>query len=160
MPSTERVEISGEAPRLSLLAALFASTSPLQPLVVAGHRDLMDLIAAQASAQQREWAAAFGETGHRTVLVGGAEAGRLWTADVADDEVRLVDITLLPEWRGQGLGGLLLSRVVADAEARRRDVVLHVAPDNPARRLYARHGFCVERETETHLRLRRSHRRG
>lgn len=56
-------------------------------------------------------------------------------------ETRIVDIGLLPEWRGQGLGTLFLRAVLAEASAAGRKVSINVEVFNPARRLYDRLGF-------------------
>ena len=57
--------------------------------------------------------------------------------------MRLVDIALLPEHRGRGIGGRLVSEVLERAASEGRRVSAHVAHDNPARRLYERLGFRV-----------------
>lgn len=74
------------------------------------------------------------------VLVNGEPAGRLilarWPA-----ELRVVDIALLPEYRGRGVGGELMRRVIAEAEERGVKTSIHVERFNPAQRLYTRLGF-------------------
>ncbi len=64
-----------------------------------------------------------------------------------------MEITLLVEKRGQGIGGALTREILADAESSGRPVVLHVEPWNPALRLYERCGFVVKSETDTHVRM-------
>jgi GNAT superfamily N-acetyltransferase len=62
---------------------------------------------------------------------------------VADDVPELA-IALYPEFRGQRVGSLLLGALVARARrGGERAVSLSVHRENPARRLYARHGFEV-----------------
>ena len=62
---------------------------------------------------------------------------------VADD-VPEFSIAVYPEFRGRRVGTLLLGSVIARAERdRARAISLSVHRDNPARRLYARHGFEV-----------------
>jgi GNAT superfamily N-acetyltransferase len=159
MVSTCPFTFSDAPPSETFLHALFVSTSPLGPLVASGDTSLLPLLWAQARAQRVEWAATFGEAGHRDVRREGVPIGRLWTADLGEDEVRLVDVTLLPEVRGAGLGGSLLRHVLDTAHARGRTVVLHVDPSNPALRLYRRLGFVAESNTATHLRMRSAHTR-
>ena len=51
---------------------------------------------------------------------------------------------MYPEFRGQQVGTLLLGSVIARAERdRERAISLSVNRENPAKRLYARHGFEV-----------------
>ena len=55
--------------------------------------------------------------------------------------MRIIDITLLPAWRGQGIGRQLLLDIMAFAEKINRGVSIHVESFNPAMRLYKRLGF-------------------
>jgi len=66
--------------------------------------------------------------------------GRLYL-DRWDEEIRLVDIALLPEHRGKGKGGAILGRILAEGEERGVPVSIHVESENPALRLYERLGF-------------------
>ena len=56
-------------------------------------------------------------------------------------DIRIVDISPLPEHRGQGVGTALLERVFAEAGAKGWSVSIHVEHFNPARALYDRLGF-------------------
>lgn len=58
-----------------------------------------------------------------------------------ENEIRLMDIALVPEARGQGIGSALLHELMGEARATGRELTLHVEPDNPAQRLYQRLGF-------------------
>jgi ribosomal protein S18 acetylase RimI-like enzyme len=70
-------------------------------------------------------------------------AGRLWL-DEGDDRLHILDIALLPAWRGRGLGTRCL-QALAEA-AGQRPLSIHVEIHNPARRLYERLGFVAEGE--------------
>lgn len=70
-------------------------------------------------------------------------AGRLFV-DIGPREVRIVDITLTPSFRGQGLGEFLLAGVIAQSQRLALPVTIHVEHTNPARRLYERLGFRVK----------------
>jgi len=79
------------------------------------------------------------------VSVGGEAAGRLYV-DYGGEDIRIVDISLLPPWRGRGIGAALLTTVLDEARAAGRPVSLHVADDNPALGLYERLGFRLTGE--------------
>lgn len=66
--------------------------------------------------------------------------GRLYI-DRGDDDIRITDIALLPEFRGRGIGRMLMEEVLEEGRATRKRVTIHVEHDNPARRLYDRLGF-------------------
>ncbi len=74
------------------------------------------------------------------ILVDGAPAGRLYVHRRAT-EIRLVDVTLLPEYRQGGLGTSILLDLLAEGEAAGKPVTIHVEVYNPAMRLYERLGF-------------------
>ncbi len=56
-------------------------------------------------------------------------------------EVRLVDISILPEYRNRGYGAHQVSNLVREAAALGLPLRLSVRRENPARRLYERLGF-------------------
>ena len=76
-----------------------------------------------------------------------------WLLAEQDAEFNLVDICLLPHFRGQGLGALLLSGLITYAEGRNLPVRLQVAMTNPALHLYLRLGFQVTEQSENSVYL-------
>lgn len=74
------------------------------------------------------------------ILVAGEIAGRLYVHR-REREIRIMDIALLPGYRGRGIGTTLLSDVLAEGERTARPVTIHVESFNPALRLYERLGF-------------------
>ncbi len=74
------------------------------------------------------------------ILVNGAPAGRLYVQRKKDD-IRIVDIALLPEFRGKGTGSKILKELMAEADRQNLSLSLHVEQFNPALGLYERLGF-------------------
>ncbi len=72
------------------------------------------------------------------------------------DEVRIVEMQLLPDSQGQGIGTALLQRELRFADERALPVRLQVLRENRARILYERLGFRVYDETDTHLLMERT----
>jgi ribosomal protein S18 acetylase RimI-like enzyme len=70
----------------------------------------------------------------------GVPVGRLWI-DEWRDQIRLVDIALMPECRGLGIGSALLRQVMDRGAAAGKPVTIHVESYNPALALYRRLGF-------------------
>jgi ribosomal protein S18 acetylase RimI-like enzyme len=70
-------------------------------------------------------------------------AGRLFV-DYGPGDIRIVDISLAPPFRSQGLGEYLLRTVIAQSQQLAVPVTIHVEHQNPARRLYERLGFRVK----------------
>lgn len=104
----------------------------------------------QFTAQDSHYREHYPTASFDVVVVDGAPAGRLYV-DRQPDEIRIVDIALLPEHRNTGLGTRLVRMVLAEAAASDRTVTLHVEVFNPARRLYERLGFRPVADRGVHL---------
>lgn len=76
------------------------------------------------------------------VLRDRAPVGRLYLK-TASTELRLMDVALTREQRGQGIGTALMQSVLCYADDLGVPVSLHVEPFNPALRLYQRLGFAT-----------------
>lgn len=93
----------------------------------------------QYTAQSRHYES-YEDTSFDVVLVEGEPAGRLIVARWPE-ELRVVDVALLPEHRGKGVGGTLMRRLIDEADERGVKASIHVERFNPAQRLYTRLGF-------------------
>lgn len=74
------------------------------------------------------------------ITLQGNAVGRLYI-DRWPREIRIMDITLLPEYRGAGIGTRFLRELMAEASASGKVLSIHVEKFNPALRLYQRLGF-------------------
>ena len=70
------------------------------------------------------------------------------------DEWQLVQIQLVPELQGKGVGEALIRPLIAEAKQARVGLGLYVFQQNPARRLYERLGFRIVETTEHSYRMR------
>lgn len=77
------------------------------------------------------------------IMLGDAPAGRLYV-NRAPEEIRVIDISLLPEHRGRGIGTDLMRRILQEGDDTGIPVTLHVEKNNPALALYQRLGFRIE----------------
>lgn len=138
---------------LPFVAALYASTRT-EELAPMGWPEAMQaaFLDQQYRAQHAHYRANYPGAEWLIVERKGAAIGRLYLGGDSA-ELRLIDISLLPEHRGGGIGGAILADLIADAHAAGRTVVLHVDPANPARRLYARLGFVEAGESQTAVRM-------
>jgi len=87
------------------------------------------------------------ESNHQTI-------GRLYTS-VMNKELRIVDITILPEFRGNGIGTKILESIFKEAQKQNQDVTIHVERNNPALKLYLRLGFSIIEDKGVYLFLSR-----
>jgi ribosomal protein S18 acetylase RimI-like enzyme len=101
----------------------------------------------------------WGRRGDLGVIAESGEDGRplgaAWVRQFGGDERGYPDvddaypelaIAVLPEQSGRGIGAAMLGRLLDLARPRYPGVVLSVRAENPARRLYERHGFVVSGE--------------
>jgi GNAT superfamily N-acetyltransferase len=89
-----------------------------------------------------------------TLVVGcaGHDAGAL-IIDRTTAEIRIVDMALLPVWRGAGLGRQLIEDLQLEAATTRKPLRLSVHVGNRARHLYERMGFKPQGVTGDYLRM-------
>jgi ribosomal protein S18 acetylase RimI-like enzyme len=71
----------------------------------------------------------------------GTSAGRLYL-ERRPKTMTMIDIALLPEYRGRGTGTALIEAALAEAAAAGQKVSIMVEKFNPAQRLYRRLGFA------------------
>ena len=108
----------------------------------------------QFDAQDTWWRENYAEASFDVILVEGEPAGRLYVHR-GRSEIRIVDIALLPEHRGNGVGTRLLEDLLAEGDASDKSVTIHVERMNPALRLYERLGFSVAEDKGVYLFLER-----
>ncbi|RKP47421.1 GNAT family N-acetyltransferase [Trinickia fusca] len=88
------------------------------------------------------------------LLLDGEPIGRVYLQD-RETTLSIVDLSLLPAWRGQGIGGDVLKEVFSRAGVRQQAVRIHVEKLNPALRLYQRLGFRLLEDKGVYLLLER-----
>jgi ribosomal protein S18 acetylase RimI-like enzyme len=145
------VESAGRLPGLSFrpicegdmdfLSRLYASTRAEELAAVAWRKEQKDaFLDDQFQAQHRYYHQQFGQAAFLVVEQQGRPIGRVYL-DRRADELRLVDIALMPESRGQGIGTTLLREVLEECRERGLPTRIHVEKNNPAMSLYRRLGF-------------------
>ena len=94
----------------------------------------------QFAAQDSHYHTHFPDAAYDLVLRDGQPIGRLYV-DRRPDELRILDIALLSEHRGGGIGTGLMRELLDEAARTGKAVRIHVEHNNPALRLYHRLGF-------------------
>lgn len=94
----------------------------------------------QFDAQTTHYHRYYPDASYEVILLEEETIGRLYVQRT-QDEILLIDITLLPKYRGAGIGGGLLNDLLSEAAAQRKPVRIHVERENPAMHLYTRLGF-------------------
>lgn len=114
------------------LQRVFASTRA--ELAVLGEA----MVALQFDLQDRSYRQSHPDASFDVILVDGEPAGRLYV-DRGPDSIHVIDISLLPERRGQGIGTQLLRALLDEG----RPVTLNAVRGSDALRLYGRLGFKI-----------------
>jgi ribosomal protein S18 acetylase RimI-like enzyme len=94
----------------------------------------------QFDAQDKYYREHYPDAEFTLLSIDGVAAGRFYVHRRAD-ELRIVDIALLEEFRNRGIGGELMNEILAEGVSKALPVRIHVERDNPAQRLYKRLGF-------------------
>ena len=100
----------------------------------------MAFLTQQFTAQHQHYQTHYADANFDVIMLDGQPIGRLYVARW-EDEIRLIDIALLPEYRNAGIGSRLLNDLLAEATQAGKPVRIHVEKFNPALRLYERLGF-------------------
>jgi ribosomal protein S18 acetylase RimI-like enzyme len=106
----------------------------------------------QFDLQDAEYHRVYPDASFDVIELGGVPAGRLYV-DRRPGDLRIIDIALLPSFRGAGIGGLLLADLLAEAAGAGAKVSIHVEINNRAARLYERLGFVAVAEQGFYRRM-------
>ena len=133
------------------LSQVYASTR-LDELAVTDWTDEQKaaFLQMQFAAQHTFYQENYTSTDFLIVLQDDIPVGRLYVARWKD-EIRIVDIALLPAYRRTGIGTAMLRDLLTEADAAGKPVRIHVERDNPALRLYQRLGFVMIEDKGVYL---------
>lgn len=96
----------------------------------------------QFTAQHAHYREKFPDATYSVILRDDLRLGRLYVLREAD-EIRIMDITLLPEHRGKGVGTSLVRELMEEAAESKRRLRIYVETFNPSQHLFQRLGFKV-----------------
>jgi ribosomal protein S18 acetylase RimI-like enzyme len=135
------------------LVGVYASTRDEELSLVTwpdGQREAF--VRMQFAAQDRQYRQLNPTASFDVIEVGRRAAGRLYV-DRRPAEIRIIDIALLPEFRGAGIGGQLIAQLMDEAIASGRTLSIHVEVHNRAAELYTRLGFVAMAENGVYRRM-------
>ncbi|WP_442506559.1 GNAT family N-acetyltransferase [Novipirellula sp. SH528] len=123
------------------LYLLYASTRE-EELSIAPWDDAQkeEFLRMQFKAQHLHYQKHYSDAKFDVIEVNGEPGGRLYLHR-RDDEHRIVDIALLPPFRGKGIGRRIMRQILGEADKLHLPVRIHVEHNNPAKHLYDRLGF-------------------
>lgn len=108
---------------------------------------LTQLLRSQFDIQTRHYQQAYPDPEFFILEWQNQPVGRLYLAHLPN-EIRLIDIALLPSFQGQGIGSQVLIDLISTYSSQSKPISLHVEKQNPALHLYLRLGFKIVADRE------------
>jgi ribosomal protein S18 acetylase RimI-like enzyme len=126
--------------------------------VVWSDQQRTDFIRSQYHARRTDYARNFTAAHRSVIVINGKEAGMciIWRSP---DQLRLVAIELLPEYRSRGVGSALIRDLIQEADSARLPLTLSVHDTNHrATSLYRKLGFTLVAMEHGYLKMKRQSR--
>jgi len=100
----------------------------------------------QFNAQHKYYHQTFLGSNFDIIQMNGKDIGRFYVGRWKE-ETRVIDITILPQFRGRGIGSSLMKAILQEAALKKVAVRIHVEHYNPALSLYQKLGFHIIGDT-------------
>lgn len=143
-----RPERPDDAPFLS---QLYASTRADEMNLVAwDERQKEEFLRMQFALQTLHYRQYFPDAAFLIIELEAQPIGRLYV-DRSPGQIVVMDIALVPEHRGSGIGGRLMQEILSEARDTQRPVRIHVERHNPALRFYERLQFRLIEDKGIHF---------
>jgi ribosomal protein S18 acetylase RimI-like enzyme len=137
------VQEADEALLLEIYSSARADEMALVPWDAAQKQFFLQM---QFSAQQKHYQAYFPQAAHEMIKVKGLPVGRLYV-DRRETEIRILDVTLLPQSRGRGIGTQILLDLMKEAEYGNKSCSIFVESFSRSLGLFQRLGFIKTEES-------------
>lgn len=136
------------------LFSAYASTRAAEMAMVPWSAEQKDaFVRMQFDAQSRHYAGEYPGASHEIICRDEVPVGRLYLERRAQ-ELHILDVTILPQFRNAGIGTLLLRRLLDEASAGGKAVTIYVESFNPSLPLFRKLGFQPVAEDGFQLLLR------
>jgi ribosomal protein S18 acetylase RimI-like enzyme len=133
------------------LFSVYASTREQEMALVPWTTEQKEtFVRMQFEAQQRHYAAEHPRAQHAVICLDQSPVGRIYF-DPNSEAFHILDVTVLPQYRNQGIGSILLGRILEQARATAKPVTIYVESYNPSLRLFERLGFSRAAENGLNL---------
>ena len=142
LPSPSNITLRPVSPDdKDFLLAIYASTRAAEmELVPWTSEQQQAFVLSQFDAQLEHYAKTYPMANHDIVVSNGRSVGRLYVARL-EQEIRIVDICLLPAERNGGVGTYLIKQLLDEAQQQQKIIRIYVEEFNPSMRLFERLGF-------------------
>jgi GNAT superfamily N-acetyltransferase len=128
------------------LREVYASTRALELSLVSWDNEQRDaFLKFQFDAQHSYYRAQFPEASYQIILNDDTPVGRLYVLRKSE-EIKILDITVLPQHRNSGIGASLMHDLLAEGAREGKPVSIWVEQFNPSQNLFQRLGFSAIQE--------------
>ena len=100
----------------------------------------VDFLQTQFDAQHQHYQQHYPEASFDLIMSSEQPIGRLYVSRWPT-QIRIVDIAILPEFRGHKIGSTLMKRLFREAREKQLEISIHVEKNNPAMNWYLSLGF-------------------
>lgn len=112
----------------------------------------------QCEFQQKSYQLQFQKAESSIIFNNEQKIGRL-IIERTENEIKLVDIALLPQFRNAGIGSKLIGDLIEEAKQCDKTITLQVAKSNTAAlRLYLKFGFEITDENDLYISMKKNSR--
>jgi GNAT superfamily N-acetyltransferase len=135
----------------AFLLKVYGSTRAHELAVVPWTEDQREaFLRMQFNAQHHHYRQLYPQGDYLIILDDDRAVGRLYLARLKE-QIRIIDITILPEERGRGRGVAILRDLMTEAAATEKPLRIYVESFNPSLSLFERLGFSKIQEEGIHL---------
>ena len=99
----------------------------------------------QFDAQDRDYRSKYPGASFQIILKDDQPVGRLYVSR-EPEQIRILDLTVLPEFRGQGIGSSLILELVAEADRNQKPVTIWIEQFNPSQVIFQHLGFKISQD--------------
>lgn len=141
---------------LEFLYKVYASTrSEEMAMTDWNEQQIEEFLRMQFNLQHKQYMQNYQNASFDIILYHKRPVGRLYV-DRRPDDIRIVDIALLTEFRRQKIGSKIMEALTTEADEKNATLSLHVEHNNPVLGLYQRLGFEKKGDTGVYFFMERS----
>ncbi len=108
----------------------------------------------QFTAQSSHYRVQFPQARHDVICCEGEPVGRLYL-DRAGDRFHILDLTIAPQRRSNGIGAVVLKEILQEADQAMKGITIYTEKDSPSVHFFERLGFRVAETKDYQVLLER-----
>ena len=135
------------------LLAVYASAREIELAMVPWDHEMKRVfVENQFDAQTSYYSSEFPDARHDIITLAGEQVGRVYV-NHGSEQISILDITVLSQYRCRGIGSAVVDALVAEARESDRSVGIYVENSNPSKEFFMLRGFELKEEDGVNLRL-------